>query len=87
MQRGAQEIGKMLNKGLPATGIQAGLPGGSGQSKSGSGMPLVGLQGQSLQQSDSMTSSADLAEQQVEHDSKAARQWVPHSEADEDEMN
>ena len=92
MQRGAKEIGKILNKGLdrpglPATGIQAGLPGGSREPHLGSGMPLVGLQGQSLRQDESITSSAGLAVQQAEHDSRAARQWVPHSEADEEEMN
>ena len=92
MQRGAKEIGKILNKGLdrpglPATGIQAGLPGGAREPQSGSGMPLVGLQGQSLQQDESVTSSTGLLEQQAEHDNRAARQWVPHSDADEEEMN
>jgi len=85
MQRGAHEIGKMLNKGLPATGIKAGLPGNSLESRSGSGGPLVGLQGQSLQQGPALTISADWAEQQAVHDNKAARQWVPHT--DDDEMN
>ena len=92
MQRGAQEIGKILNKGLdrpglPATGIQAGLPGGSRESQTGLGAPLVGLQGQSLQQDESVTSSTDLLEQQAEQDSRAARQWVPHTNADEEEMS
>ncbi len=92
MQRGAKEIGKILNKGLdrpglPATGIQAGLPGGSREPQSGLGMPLVGLQGQSLQQDDTITNSADLLVQQAEHDSRAARQWVPHTDADDEEMS
>ncbi len=82
----------MLNKGLdrqglPATGIQAGLPGGSREPQSGLGMPLVGLQGQSLKRDETNTNSADLLVQQAEHDSRAARQWVPHTDADEEEMN
>ena len=50
MHRGAEEIGKILNKGLdrqarPATGLKAGLPGEPSRGAQwGEGTPLVGLQ-------------------------------------------
>lgn len=50
MHRGAEEIGKILNKGLdrqalPATGLKAGLPGDPSRGAQwGEGTPLVGLQ-------------------------------------------
>ena len=92
MQRGADHLGKMINKGLdrhplPATGLKAGLPGGPGDTDYGSAAPLVGLQGQNLETDPLLYSSKDLAMQQAVHDDKVVRQWVPHSEADTDEMN
>jgi hypothetical protein len=31
--------------------------------------------------------SEDLAQEQEAHDTRAARQWVPHISADDEEMN
>ena len=92
MQRGADHLGKMINKGLdrhplPATGLKAGLPGGSEDTDLRSSAPLMGLQGQSLDTEPSLFSSKDLAMQQAMHDDTVARQWLPHSEADSNEMN
>ncbi|CAK0773250.1 hypothetical protein CVIRNUC_004045 [Coccomyxa viridis] len=92
MQRGADHLGKMINKGLdrhplPATGLKAGLPGGSEDTDLRSSAPLMGLQGQSLDTEPSLFSSKDLAMQQAMHDDTVARQWLPHSEADNNEMN
>ncbi len=92
MQRGADHLGKMINKGLdrhplPATGLKAGLPGGSEDTDLRSSAPLMGLQGQSLDTEPSLLSSKDLAMQQAMHDDTVARQWLPHSEADNNEMN
>lgn len=91
MQRGAEGLGKMINKGfdrqLPSTGLKAGFPGDSGGSQWAQHVPLSGLQGQSLQQDPSLTSSETLAEEQTAHDNRAARQWVQHTDADDEEMS
>lgn len=44
-------------------------------------------QGQSLEVDSSVSVSEELAQEQEAHDTRAARQWVPHINADDEEMN